>query len=192
MRKIEDWIKVYDDAIPSDFCDECMSLFTDDTIQKGQFKETWRRCIEISGIDTTRIWDKLKQIITDNFVRYRNETSTNILYNANMIEAPSAYRYDVNSEAPNYFHLHSDNWNYPTSTRQLSIILYLNDVEEGGATNFCDLDISVKPKKGRILLFPPFYNYMHTGESPISNSKYIIVTWIHFEGKNHAYRVNPM
>ena len=36
----------------------------------------------------------------------------------------------------------------------LTAFLYLNDVEEGGGTNFPRLDITVLPKKGRLLLWP--------------------------------------
>jgi prolyl 4-hydroxylase len=38
--------------------------------------------------------------------------------------------------------------------RILTVFLYLNDVEAGGATHFTDLDIAVYPKKGRVLLWP--------------------------------------
>ena len=38
--------------------------------------------------------------------------------------------------------------------RMLTFFLYLSDVEEGGATNFPDLEIAVKPKVGRALLWP--------------------------------------
>jgi prolyl 4-hydroxylase len=38
--------------------------------------------------------------------------------------------------------------------RILTLYLYLNDVEEGGGTNFDELDITVLPKRGRALLWP--------------------------------------
>lgn len=42
----------------------------------------------------------------------------------------------------------------PAGPRILTFFLYLNDVEEGGETAFPLLNISVKPKKGRALLWP--------------------------------------
>lgn len=110
----------------------------------------------------------------------------------NTIEAPNVFRYDVDPDHPNFFHPHADSWSCPTATRQVSIIIYLNDVQVGGATTFTDLKISVTPKKGRILFFPSFYNYTHMGEAPSSNAKYIIVSWIHFDGQGHAYRVHQL
>ena len=38
--------------------------------------------------------------------------------------------------------------------RILTAFLYLNDVPAGGGTNFPDLDLTVMPKRGRILLWP--------------------------------------
>lgn len=38
--------------------------------------------------------------------------------------------------------------------RILTVFIYLNDVEEGGATYFNDLDLTVQPKQGRVLLWP--------------------------------------
>lgn len=42
----------------------------------------------------------------------------------------------------------------PCGPRILTFFLYLSDVEEGGETAFPGLGISVKPKKGKALLWP--------------------------------------
>lgn len=59
--------------------------------------------------------------------------------------------------------------------RFLNILFYLNDVEEGGETEFYfnDMTISVPPKKGRIVVFPPLWTHIHAGMTPISGDKYI-------------------
>jgi prolyl 4-hydroxylase len=36
--------------------------------------------------------------------------------------------------------------------------LYLNDVEEGGGTNFDKYNITVMPKRGRVLLWPSVFS----------------------------------
>lgn len=60
-----------------------------------------------------------------------------------------------------------------TSNRFISGILYLNDVEEGGETEFWLDGFKVKPKKGRLLLFPSGWSYIHRGIMPLSGDKYI-------------------
>ena len=61
--------------------------------------------------------------------------------------------------------------------RIFSAVLYLNDLEEGGETYFNKLDISVHPKKGRLVLFPANYVYEHEARKPVSDEKNVIVTW---------------
>ena len=48
----------------------------------------------------------------------------------------------------------TDTFPVPKPSSILTFFLYLSDVEEGGATNFPDLNIAVKPKVGRALLWP--------------------------------------
>jgi len=38
--------------------------------------------------------------------------------------------------------------------RLITVYLYLNDVEAGGGTNFSDLDVTVMPKRGSVLIWP--------------------------------------
>ena len=42
----------------------------------------------------------------------------------------------------------------PTGTRILTAYLYLNEVEEGGGTDFPGLGVTVMPKRGRVLIWP--------------------------------------
>lgn len=42
----------------------------------------------------------------------------------------------------------------PSGPRILTVFLYLSDVEEGGGTNFPDLNITVMPRKGKALIWP--------------------------------------
>jgi len=51
----------------------------------------------------------------------------------------------------------------PGGQRLQTVILYCNDNFEGGETYFRNLDITVKPKKGRVLLF---HNVTHTPMQP--------------------------
>ncbi len=43
--------------------------------------------------------------------------------------------------------------------RILTVFLYLNDVEEGGGTNFPRLNLTVAPKLGRVLIWPSVLNH---------------------------------
>jgi hypothetical protein len=77
------------------------------------------------------------------------------------------------------FQTHFDSLDY-TSNRYLVFLWYLNDVEEGGETDFPDLGVRVAARAGRLLMFPPYWMFQHAGLPPKSNDKYIISTYLLF------------
>lgn len=62
--------------------------------------------------------------------------------------------------------------------RVVSFILYLNDIAEGGETEFLYYPKRIKPETGTMILFPAGYSHTHRGNPPISNEKYIITGWV--------------
>ena len=61
--------------------------------------------------------------------------------------------------------------------RLLAAIIYLNDVEYGGETEFPVLKRMVVPKRGNLVIFPANFNYWHYGRSSTSD-KYILITHV--------------
>jgi hypothetical protein len=59
-------------------------------------------------------------------------------------------------------------------------ILYLNDVTDGGETEFLYLSKRISPKKGRLIIFPPNYPWAHRGNPPLTETKYILTGWTEF------------
>ena len=78
------------------------------------------------------------------------------------------------------FATHIDTSSGATLNRIFGIIIYLNDVEEGGETEFPELGVKITPKKGRVLIFPCNWMYPHKGNIPISNDKYMSAMFIWF------------
>jgi len=62
--------------------------------------------------------------------------------------------------------------------RVLTYIFYLNDVDEGGETEFWK-NFRVKPEAGKLVLFPASWLYPHCGRIPYSSDKYIITGWLY-------------
>ncbi len=79
------------------------------------------------------------------------------------------------------------NWHYDVSynstddnemkSRVFSLVAYLNDVAEGGETEFLNFDLKVSPSAGSVLMFPANYAYIHRANKPKTGPKYIVVTW---------------
>lgn len=85
-----------------------------------------------------------------------------------------------------------------TGVRILTFYIYLNDVEEGGGTNFPHVanNITVSPKLGRAVLWPSVYNHdpnrqdsrtEHQALPVIKGIKFGANAWIHqrdYKGPN--------
>lgn len=62
--------------------------------------------------------------------------------------------------------------------RIITFVWYLNDVEDGGETEFFG-EYKIKPEKGKLVLFPATWCFPHRGCMPISSNKYIITNWFY-------------
>jgi len=67
--------------------------------------------------------------------------------------------------------------------RTITFLWYLNDVEEGGETEF-NGDFKIHPKKGKLILFPAAWCFPHRGKMPISDDKYIITGWLYADANS--------
>ena len=76
--------------------------------------------------------------------------------------------------------LHSERTTLETSHRLFAWMTYLNDVDDGGRTNFSHYRIKIKPEIGKTLIWPAEWTHAHTGEILKSGTKYIVTGWIHF------------
>jgi prolyl 4-hydroxylase len=76
--------------------------------------------------------------------------------------------------------LHSERTNLSTSHRLFAWMTYLNDVDDGGQTNFSHYGIKIKPQTGKTLIWPAEWTHAHTGEILKGGTKYIVTGWIHF------------
>ncbi len=80
-----------------------------------------------------------------------------------------------------YYHWHVDGGSHELSQRQLVALWYLNDVPgPGGETEFLYQDLQVRPKRGTLILFPPFWTHEHRAVELREGLKYIATTWVVF------------
>lgn len=75
---------------------------------------------------------------------------------------------------------HCETGDIDTGRRVMFVILYLNDVEEGGETEFLFQSKRIKPTRGTLVLAPSAYTHVHRGNPPLSGAKYILTTWLEF------------
>jgi hypothetical protein len=87
-----------------------------------------------------------------------------------------------------HFRPHEDGFPWPLARekefqRRATVLMYLNDVPEGGCTRFTHLDLAVQPKRGRALLFFPSFidgrpdlRTLHEAEDAV-DVKWVVQQW---------------
>lgn len=67
---------------------------------------------------------------------------------------------------------------YHTSRRFGVWMLYLNDVNKGGKTDFPNQGLSVKPEAGKMVIWPAAYTHTHRSAPDLEEWKYIVTGWL--------------
>jgi len=77
---------------------------------------------------------------------------------------------------------HAERSRQDNDHRVLAVMMYLNDVQNGGETEFLYQHKRVQAKAGRALIWPAGFTHTHRGNPPLSNTKYIMTSWFEFVG----------
>jgi prolyl 4-hydroxylase len=84
------------------------------------------------------------------------------------------------SKGDHFSQIHTERSNLQNSNRLFAWMTYLNNVEDGGTTNFSHYNIKIKPEIGKTLIWPAEWTHAHSGEILNSGEKYIITGWMNF------------
>ncbi|MCP1124462.1 2OG-Fe(II) oxygenase [Bacillus sp. 3103sda1] len=94
-------------------------------------------------------------------------------------------KYTVGQEYKAHYDFFAENSAAANNNRISTLVMYLNDVEEGGETFFPKLNVSVSPKKGMAVYFEYFYQdaslnklTLHSGAPVIKGEKWVATQWI--------------
>jgi hypothetical protein len=67
-----------------------------------------------------------------------------------------------------------------SAARHLVFMTYLNDVTEGGETEFYYQSLKIRPTKGLTLIWPVDWTFTHRGIPSNTQTKYITTGWFHY------------
>jgi len=95
------------------------------------------------------------------------------------LESFSLLRYD---EETDYYNWHVDGLDAGIRTRFLSQVAYLNDVEQGGETEFLFQGRKVQPRRGSIVVFPSGWTHQHRALPPLTGKKFVVTSFLRFPG----------
>jgi hypothetical protein len=186
---INNFIGTYDNYISNEDCDKAIKLFEEEnkfnnTVNRVAFeqapiteKQDQQYFANPSNINIW--WEELKPMML-NFDQalkhYQKNTGIDTCY-SEMYYTSLKIQKTLPTEGYHIWHIEHGK-GYENEARALVFSIYLNDVDEAGETEFLHFSKRVKPKKGRIVIFPAGFPYLHRGNTPISNEKYILTSWL--------------
>ncbi len=188
---ITDFIGVYDNYITEEECNKAIKIYEDE----NKFNHTLNRLrgenISIlkkqdqqffaspNNIDVW--WEAVKPMMVNfdlAWNHYLKHTGGDDAYDGGPFHFTTLkIQKTLPTEGYHVWHIeHGKGLDY--GSRAFVFSIYLNDVEEGGETEFLHFSKRVKPKKGRIVIWPSAFPYLHRGNSPLSGEKYILTSWM--------------
>ena len=90
--------------------------------------------------------------------------------------------FNIQHYAPNegFLGYHCERIQSQTNQRALVFMTYLNDVTDGGETEFKYQKLKVKPVKGKMVMWPTDFTHTHRGITSPTQEKYIATGWYNF------------
>ena len=188
---MDKFIGIFENAFSKEYCENLIKAY-DTAIEAGfgLTRQNEGNCSKTKK-DDTQLFNHLDNIqIPIINVREFNETFWGKCYP--LYEKEFASLKDSGRHSSYHFKMQKTElrqgyhvWHYESGDREmcnrlLTWMLYLNDVEEGGETEFLYQSMRVKPKQGTLLIWPAAFTHTHRGNPPLSNTKYIVTGWTEF------------
>ena len=192
---ITNFIGVYDGYIPESECDKAIEFYE----EEDKFRNT------VNRIDTEKSsalvkqdqqyfatrknietwWETLKPMMVNfdlAWKHYIKNTGADVCYNTdvhgdNFFYTTLKIQKTLPTEGYHIWHIEHGK-GYTNEPRAFVYSIYLNDVDDGGETEFLHFSKRVKPKKGRIVIWPAGFPYVHRGNPPLADKKYILTSWM--------------
>ena len=173
----EEHIGIFPNIAPPQWCDDVIKYF-----EANYLKSKPRTPQEISrGISDTSYFlydENLKKgfnkFFPPAYLAYRDKypfmpTSLDI----------NEFKLQKTLPTEGFFPFHIEHSSTPPGIYRVGVYtLYLNDVEEGGETEFLYQLKRIKATKGTLVIFPAGYTHVHRGNTPFSGEKYIMTGWL--------------
>ena len=193
-------IQVFENSISSRVCDNLIHKFEHNIDNKkgttiGGYQPEYKKTMDLTfGVHENthllEIFNLLNSKLTYYINEYKNITNfqlpTNLICQYHMMM--KYLKNDVLYKFHNDFHVlgtsQGDIGDKSGTCRILTYLFYLNTIDEGGETEFID-GTKIKPEKGKLLIFPATWPYVHKGNMPVSSNKYIVTGWLLLKNLNN-------
>jgi len=201
---LQDTIGIYPKAFSNELCDTLLKMYDTALTTGTTYEGTTGRGVDKTVKDTVD-FDLIKQSKTDPVALSTSKEIYNIFNDcikkyitsfphqdqvpgmSNFIEPTTFASLQVQRYTKGTGHYnawHHEGGTFKMSRRYFALLVYLNDVEEGGETEMLYTGQKIKPEKGKLLVHPAGFPYIHKVNMPLSNDKSILISWLVFVNNN--------
>jgi len=198
MMMIDDFIGVFDNALNKEHCEELIKIYEDSAELNFAIS---RKDMGVEKIhqDNNLVFIGSKKYVNDDiffdaaqpsiqqFVNTAWKYYTEYAKKHGVLSSLASHRFydsikiQKTKPAEGYHVWHCEHDNRKNGSRLLLVMVYLNDVEEGGETEFLYQSRRIKPKQGTMVICPSGFTHTHRGNPPLTGNKYMINGWIEFD-----------
>ena len=181
--KFSDFIYTEKSALPKSFCNNVIEKFEQDgrkrqgQVGSGVRLDIKRSCdLSISGKEDWESYDEaFFKSLSDGLKKYVSFLPEEYTIHKALSEIKNDTGYQIQRTQPGDYYI----WHHDQSaTRLVTFIWYLNDIKDGGYTEFID-GTRIKPEAGKLIIFPATWDFLHRGVSPKTETKYLCTGWVH-------------
>jgi hypothetical protein len=168
--------------VPKSICEEIINFFElsenkePGLVGNATYDPQVKKCTEIHCyFEEDNFTDKILPFLTESISIYKNQYP--LLNALNFWNIDREHKIQKYTPGEAFYHLHCENFGEPTTIKRvLAWMIYLNNVDDGGETEFPDQKVNISPTCGTVVLWPAFFTHPHRG-NPSSETKYIITGW---------------
>lgn len=175
----EPLVVVLDNVLSHEECDQLIQL-SEDKLQRSKIGDT--RTVDQQRTSSSMFFEENENDLVA-IVEKRVSSIMNIPIEH--AEGLQILQYKPGQEYKAHYDFFASTSKAANNNRISTLIMYLNDVEEGGETTFPKLDISVTPKKGSAVYFEYFYSdqelndlSLHAGAPVVQGVKWVATQWM--------------
>ena len=188
-----DHIKTIDDCFDPGLIDDLIGVFDnaeDHGLTKTRVSDGHRNAGKWTGEDTSVYWSAMDTMINAPLRELGDVVQHEIipkwgeeypLIGSGMVKDLFVSQLKMQKTRPTegYHSWHCEYNNQLENVRTaLAFMVYLNDVDEGGETEFLYQSKRIAPKFNRFVCWPAGWTHIHRGNPPLSNEKYVVTGWV--------------
>ena len=169
------------DSIDSKICDDLIEYHKDNTDYKSKGETLYKndkksKDVHVGGNCQHPVIQKYMRYIIECTMAYKMRYDY-ALHELNLAEGFNIQYYPPEWGFPKW---HNERSMQLTHQRALVFMTYLNDVTDGGETEYYFQKLKVKPVKGKMVVWPTDFTHLHRGITSPTQEKYIATGWYNF------------